>query len=103
MRLKNHLDRIEERLVRLDGRQDTMEQTLAALRVVQERQAATMERQQEILDEHIRRSIANEEMLKLMREEGRDVVRWSFLGKALATLGALVGLVSGVLKLLGKS
>lgn len=73
----------------------------------------TQVKQQAILDEHIRRTIANEDGLKVQKEilellkkefqeHSRDAVKWSFLGKLLTYVSVGTGLLTGVLKLMGK-
>lgn len=85
MKLRDWLHRLDERL-------DRIEQQNA-------RHAA-------VLDEHQRRSIANEESVSLLRSELRPlavhVAVVGGLAKVVGFVGVLVSIAVGVLKLLGK-
>lgn len=99
MRAKEYFDVIVKKIEGIEEKQ--VEQTVIQVK------------QQVILDEHIRRTVANEnglevqrEILELLKDEfkahSRDAVKWSVLGKIVTWAGAGVGLLTGVLKLMGK-
>lgn len=92
---------------------DTLLAEIKGVKETQDRQEIVQIKQQAILDEHIRRTEANEaglkvqkEILELLKEEfkahSRDAVKWSFLGKLLTNVGVGLGVLTGILKLLGK-
>jgi FKBP-type peptidyl-prolyl cis-trans isomerase (trigger factor) len=92
---------------------DAVLSEIKEVKTTQTQQALVQVKQQAILDEHIRRSEANEknlettqDILNLLKDEfsnhSRDAVKWSVLGKILTYSGVGVGLFTGVLKLLGK-
>ena len=92
---------------------DSILKEVKEVKDTQTEQALVQVKQQAILNEHIRRSEANEkglettkQILELLKDEfkdhSRDAVKWSFLGKMLTYSGVGVGLLTGVLKLLGK-
>lgn len=88
--LKDSVTKIENKLDKLDERMDS--------------QNATLVEQKVILDEHQRRSLANEENLDILRKEFKPVQthveQVNFLFKAIGFISLLIGIVQGVLKLL---
>lgn len=86
------LDRIEGKLDQVSDRVGHIDVTLA--------------RQATILEEHQRRSLANEESVDLVRREldplKKHVAAWAGAGKVLMVSGALAALVTAILKLLGR-
>lgn len=93
MKLKSWLERMDSRLDRVD---DSTRQ----IQLVQERQAASLE-------EHIRRTIAAEESLDLLRAEigplKAHVAAFGVVGKLITAGGAATGLVYAVMRILGKA
>jgi len=91
--------KLEELLTRLDGRQEKMIHRQEAMNV-------TLVRQQASLEEHMRRTAANEESLALMKEAmsklRNDSVTWPFLGKIFSAIIPLAGTIIGILKAMGK-
>lgn len=92
---------------------DLIVSKIGSVEKTQTEQALVQVKQQVILDEHIRRTEANEaglkvqeEILELLKEEfkahSRDAVKWSFLGKLLTYTSVGLGALTGVLKLMGK-
>ena len=68
-RNEKQLDRIEMKLDRLDQRQDVMDITLA--------------KQETNLKEHMRRSLANEEAVAILKDELKPVINHVFLMNAI--------------------
>jgi hypothetical protein len=85
------LDRIEAKLDQVGDRVSHIDTTLA--------------RQATILEEHQRRSLANEATVEMVRQEldplKRHVAAWAGAGKVLMVSGALAALATAVLKLSG--
>ena len=81
--------RILEKLDKLDERIDKIDITLV--------------KQQVILDEHVRRSLNNEESLKLHREEfepiKNHVLQVNFIFKVIIFISVLVGIAQGIKEL----
>jgi hypothetical protein len=78
-RILDKLDKIDERVDKID---------------------ITLVKQQSILEDHVRRSIANEDSLKLHREEFKPiqehVLTVNLIFKAIIFLGVVVGIVQGI-------
>lgn len=93
--LKEHLDKIETKIDKLDSRLDNVDVTLA--------------KQSVILDEHTRRSLANEEQVELLKKKLEadilpirkhvDMVNGAF--KFIGAVSSLVSLIYGIIKLVG--
>lgn len=81
--LKDRLDRIDTKLDKLDERQDLMNVTLV-------RQAATLE-------DHTRRSLANEEALEVLRQEVKPLITTQAAFGTMTKIVIRVGAVLGVL------
>lgn len=83
--------RVEAKVDGLDTRLDNIDKTLV--------------RQQAILEEHQRRSIANEENVKLLRDEikpiDKHVAMMNGAGKLITIIGVVAGLVAAIAKLSG--
>lgn len=100
--LNDRLDRVSdtllERLLRIDGRLDTINDKLSAL-------AATATVHQATLDEHMRRTELLEKSVAAVQERIRPLekseVRWALAAKVVAFVAATVGAVAGLIKLLG--
>lgn len=91
-------DHTDKTLERMEAKIDRMDDRLGAIDRGQERHSA-------ILEEHQRRSIALEEQVEILRGEIEPIkasaLAWGYLGKVIAGLGAVAGIVTAVMKLTG--
>lgn len=100
--LSDRLDRLGgtllERLLRIDGRLDTINEKLSSL-------AATAAMHQVSLEEHMRRTELLEKSVTAVQERiqplEKSEVRWALAAKVVAFLAAAAGGVVGLIKLLG--
>ncbi len=109
MGIKDWLGRIEEKLDRMDLRSDQRHDRIHdRLNIVD----AILVRQNAVLEDHTRRSLANEEAVSILRDElaarnrknhpKQAQVSVALLGKVAGGATALAAAVTGVLKALGK-
>lgn len=110
MDISDWLKRIEDKLDRMDARSDQRHDRIHdRLNSVD----STLTRQNLVLEDHTRRSLANEESVVLLRTEltarnkANHTVRSfrvtpALIGKAAASLAALGAAAAGVLKAFGK-
>lgn len=91
--------KVEDILLRLDDKVDRVLERQDEMNVVLTKQHASLE-------EHMRRTAANEQALVLLRDDlathRANSVTWSFLGKVGGTIISLTGTVLGLLKAAGK-
>lgn len=91
MGMETLLVRVVKQLDRLEAKTEAIDRILVRHGVV--------------LDDHVRRSLANEQMIALVREEmaplKTHVAAFGALAKALGALGTLVGIAAGVGKMAG--
>lgn len=87
--LKEALDKLDNKVDRIDQRLDNLD--------------ITSVKQSLILDEHQRRSLANEESVSLLRQEfkpvERHVIIFNGILKAVGVLATMSGVATGLLKL----
>ena len=91
------LDRIDRRFDRVDGRLDRQDERLDGI-------SHTLITQGAVLEEHQRRSLANEKAVQLLQAELKPlalhVAVAGGLAKLIAVLGTLVALIFGIVNLI---
>jgi predicted nuclease with TOPRIM domain len=113
--VSNNNDWLKEKLEKMDGKLDKTDERLDHVYTVLTEQAVTLGKQSIILEDHTRRSLANEEAVKLaknvadialetLRNELKPIQRERYMVKgAMKIVGVLIGagsVIGGIVKFL---